>query len=111
MVLMDEKYMCMVVWERRRRDLGGRAVRSGGVVSWDPLLGGGYAVEVLGLPDVPVQCRPVRVGEDGLGQGRGGSIGSSSVVCSWQVCGDGGSAERGGQSGVEWSYPHRQHTQ
>ena len=74
--LMDEKYMCMVVWERRRRDLEGRAVRSGGVVvSWDPLLGatgGGYAVEVLCLPDVPVQCRPIRVGEDGLGQGRGG---------------------------------------
>ena len=33
---------------------------------------GGYAVEVLGLPDVPVQCRPIRVGEGGLGQGRGG---------------------------------------
>ena len=48
----------------------------GGIVSWDPLLGatggGGYAVEVLGLPDVPVQCRPIRVGEGGLGQGRGG---------------------------------------
>ena len=74
--VMAEKYMCMVVWERRRRDLEGRAVRSGGVVvSWDPLLGatgGGYAVEVLCLPDVPVQCRPIRVGEDGLGQGRGG---------------------------------------
>ena len=34
--------------------------------------GGGYAVEVVRLPDVPVQCRPIRVGEDGLGQGRGG---------------------------------------
>ena len=33
---------------------------------------GGYAVEVLCLPDVPVQCRPIRVGEDGLGQGREG---------------------------------------
>ena len=74
--LMDEKYMCMVVWERRRRDLEGRAVRSGGMVSFDSLLGatgGGYAVEVLCLPDVPVQCRPIRVGEDGLGQGRGGA--------------------------------------
>ena len=30
--LMAEKYMCMVVWERRRRDLEGRAVRSGGVI-------------------------------------------------------------------------------
>ena len=30
--LMVEKYMCMVVWERRRRDLEGRAVLSGGVV-------------------------------------------------------------------------------
>ena len=27
------------------------------------------------------------------------------------MCGDGGSAELGGQSGVEWSYPHKQHTQ
>ena len=74
--LMAEKYMCMVVWERRRRDLEGRVVPSGVVVvSWDPLLGAtgaGYAVEVLCLPDVPVQCRPIRVGEDGLGQGRGG---------------------------------------
>ena len=64
--LMAEKYMCMVVWERRRRDVWGRAVLSGGViVSWDPLLGaagGGYAIEVLCLPDVPVQCRPIRVG-------------------------------------------------
>ena len=33
---------------------------------------GGYAIEVLCLPDVPVQCRPIRVGEDGLGQGREG---------------------------------------
>ena len=33
---------------------------------------GGYAVEVLCLPDVPVQCRPIRVGEDGLWQGREG---------------------------------------
>ena len=74
--LMDEKYMCMVVWERRRRDLEGRAVRSGGMVSLDSLLGatGGYAVEVLCMPDVPVQCRPIRVGEDGLGQGRGGGV-------------------------------------
>ena len=30
--LMVEKYMCMVVWERRRRVLEGRAVLSGGVV-------------------------------------------------------------------------------
>ena len=37
--LMDEKYMCMVVWERRRRDLEGRAVRSGGMVSFESLLG------------------------------------------------------------------------
>ena len=85
--LMVEKYMCMVVWERRRRDLEGRAVRSGDIVSWVPLLGatgGGYAVEVLCLPDVPVQCRPIRVREDGLGQGGGGggSVESSSVVCS-----------------------------
>ena len=82
---MGEKYICMVVWDRRRRDLEGQAVRSGGVVFWEPLLwsigGGGYAVEVLRLPDVPVQCRPIRVGEDGLGKGHGGSIGSSSVVC------------------------------
>ena len=73
---MGEKYMCMVVWDRKRRDLEGRAVRSEGVVSRDPLLwaigGGGYAVEVLRLPDVPVQCRPVRVGEDSLGQGHEG---------------------------------------
>ena len=34
----------------------------------------GYAIEVLSLPDVPVQCRPIRVGEDGLGQGRGGGV-------------------------------------
>ena len=38
--VMAEKYMCMVVWERRRRDLEGRVVLSGVVVvSWDPLLG------------------------------------------------------------------------
>ena len=42
--LMDEKYICMVVWERRRRDLEGRAVRSMGIVSWDPLLGATGAV-------------------------------------------------------------------
>ena len=30
--LMVEKYMCMVVWERRRRDLEGRVVLSGVVV-------------------------------------------------------------------------------
>ena len=43
----------------------------------------GYAVEVLGLPDVPVQCRPIHVGVDGLGLGRGGgSVESFSVVCS-----------------------------
>ena len=27
------------------------------------------------------------------------------------MCGDCGREERGGQSGVEWSYPQRQHTQ
>ena len=36
---MGEKYMCMVFCERRRRDLDGRAVWSGSVVSWGPLLG------------------------------------------------------------------------
>ena len=41
----------------------------------------------------------------------GGSFGSSSVVCSWQMCGDGGREELGGQSGVEWSYPQMQNTQ
>ena len=74
---MGEKYICMVVWDLRRRDLEGQAVWLEGVVSWDPLFctsGGGYAVEVLRLPDVPVQCRPIRVGEDGLGQGHGGGV-------------------------------------
>ena len=85
--LMVEKYMCMVVWERAQTaGLGGSgsAVRGHcivGSIAWGNW--GGYAVEVLCLPDVPVQCRPIRVGEDGLGQGRGvGSVVSSSVVCS-----------------------------
>ena len=30
--VMAEKYMCMVVWERRRRDLEGLVVLSGVVV-------------------------------------------------------------------------------
>ena len=52
----------------------GGAVRGRGIVgsiAWGDW-GGGCAVEVLRLPDVPVQCRPIRVGEDGLGQGREG---------------------------------------
>ena len=61
---MGEKYICMVVWDRRRRDLEGQAVRSEGVVFALGDWGGGYAVEVLRLPDVPVQCRPIRFGED-----------------------------------------------
>ena len=65
-----------------------------GSVAWGNW--GGYAVEVLCLPDVPVQCRPIRVGEEGLGQEREGSVGSSSVVCNWQMCGDVGSVELGG---------------
>ena len=50
-------------------------------------------------------------GRRAWGRSVGGSVGSSSVVCSWQMCGDGGREELGGQSGVEWSYPQRQHTQ
>ena len=73
--------------------------------------GGGYAVEVLRLPDVPVQCRPIRVGEEGLGQGRERvcwvifrGLQLADVRRCWQ-CG------AWGQFGVEWSYTHRQHTQ
>ena len=43
--VIGEKYICMVVWDRRRRDLEGRAGRSKGIVSWGPLLctfGGGW---------------------------------------------------------------------
>ena len=59
------------------------------------------------------QCSAVQSVSERMAWGRGvrGTVYSSSVVCSWQVCGAGGSAELWGQSGVEWSYPHKQHTQ
>ena len=45
------------------------------------------------------------------GSGVGGSAGSSGVVQSWQIWGEVGRAVLGGQSGVTWSWPQRQHTQ
>ena len=85
--LMDEKYMCMVVWERRRRDLEGRAVRSGGVVvSWDPLLGAtGGGMLLRSCACQMSQCSAVQSVSERMAWGRGvggGSVVSSSVVCS-----------------------------
>ena len=45
------------------------------------------------------QCSAVHSVSERMAWGRGmggGSVGSSSVVCNWQVCGDVGSAELGG---------------
>ena len=44
------------------------------------------------------QCSAVQSVSERRACGRGvsGSVGSSSVVCSWQMCGDVGSAELGG---------------
>ena len=83
--LMDEKYMCMVVWERRRRDLEGRAVRSGGIVSWDPLLGAtGGGMLLRSWACQMSQCSAVQSVSERVawGRGVGGSVRSSSVVCS-----------------------------
>ena len=52
----------------------GSAVRGRCIVGFIVLDSWGDAVQRLRLPDVPVQCRPVRVGEDGLGQGHGGGV-------------------------------------
>ena len=73
-VLMAEKYMCMVVWERRRRDLEGRAVRSGGVVvSWDPLLGatGGGVMLLRSCACQMSQCSAVQSMSERMAWGRG----------------------------------------
>ena len=71
--LMDEKYMCMVVWERRRRDLEGRAVRSGGVVvSWDPLLGAaGEGMLLRSCACQMSQCSAVQSMSERMAWGRG----------------------------------------
>ena len=83
--LMDEKYMCMVVWERRRRDLEGRAVRSGGMVSFESLLGAtGGGMLLRSCACQMSQCSAVQSVSERMawGRGMGGSVGSSSVVCS-----------------------------
>ena len=70
--LMDEKYMCMVVWERRRRDLEGRAVRSGGIVSWDPLLGAtGGGMLLRSWACQMSQCSAVQSVSERVAWGRG----------------------------------------
>ena len=84
--LMGEKYICMMVWDRRRRDLEGRAVRSEGVVSWDPLLGaiGGEGMLLRSCACQMSQCSAVQSVSERMAWDRGmggGSIGSSSVVC------------------------------
>ena len=112
--VIGEKYICMVVWDRRRRDLEGRAGRSGSVVSWGPLLctiGEGRLLRSCACQ--MSQCSAVQSVSERRAWGGGvrGSVGSSSVVCSLQMCEDVGSSQLGGHSGVEWSYPHRQHTQ
>ena len=82
--LMGEKYICMVVWDRRRRD--GRAVWSGGVVvSWDPLLGAaGEGMLLRSCACQMSQCSAVQSMSERMAWGRGvggGSVESSSVVC------------------------------
>ena len=82
---MDEKYMCMVVWERRRRDLEGRAVRSGGMVSFESLLGAtGGGMLLRSCACQMSQCSAVQSVSERMawGRGVGGSVESSSVVCS-----------------------------
>ena len=84
--LMGEKYICMVVWDRRRRDLEGRAVWSGGVVSGDPLLWaiGGEGMLLRSCACQMSQCSAVQSVLERMAWGRGmggGSVGSSSVVC------------------------------
>ena len=51
------------------------------------------------------QCSAVQSvsGRRAWSRGVGGSVGSASVVCSLQMCGDGGRKELGGLSRVEWS--------
>ena len=83
--LMGEKNICMVVWERRRRDLEGRAVRSGGIVSWDPLLGAtGGGMLLRSCACQMSQCSAVQSVSERTAWGKGvmGSVESSSVVCS-----------------------------
>ena len=84
--VMAEKYMCMVVWERRRRDLEGRVVLSGVVVvSWDPLLGAaGGGRRLRSCACQMSQCSAVQSVSDRMAWGKGGrgSVESSSVVCS-----------------------------
>jgi hypothetical protein len=85
---MGEKYICMVVWNRRRRDLEGRAVRSEGVVSWDPLLGAtGGGMLLRSFACQMSQCNALQsCSERGAwGSGSGVSAGSTGVVWSWQT--------------------------
>ena len=66
---------------------------------------------VVFLPDVPVQCTPILFGEGCLGQWFwrvGGVFGCSLELADM---GEMGRAALGGQSGVAWSWPLRQHTQ
>ena len=112
--VMGEKYIWMVVWDRRRRDLEGRAGQSSVVGSYRPVLCTiGVDRLVRSWACQMSQCSAVQSvsGRRAWGRGVGGSVGSSTVVCSWHMCGDGGREELGKQSDVEWSYPQRQHTQ
>ena len=82
---MGEKYICMVVWDRRQRDLEGRAGRSEGVVSWEPLLCTGEGGMLLRSCACQMsQCSAVQSVSDRMVWGKGvvGSVESSSVVCS-----------------------------
>ena len=82
---MGEKYICMVVWDRKRRDLEGRAVRSEGVVSWEPLLGAtGGGMLLRSFACQMSQCSAVQSVSERVAWGKGvmGSVESSSVVCS-----------------------------
>jgi hypothetical protein len=59
------------------------------------------------------QCNALQSCSDwrAWGSGTGRSVGSVGVVWSWQTCGEVGRKALKGQSGVAWSYLHRQHTQ
>ena len=78
---MGEKYICMVVWDRRRRDLEGRAVWSGGIVSWDPLLGaigGGMLLRFWACQ--MSQCSAVQSVSERVAWGRGVGGGVRKVI-------------------------------
>ena len=113
--MMGEKYISMVVWGLRRRDLLGRAGwTSGGMESCEDgkgsvgvlMVGGSWSCQISQCNALQ-SCSERRAWVGGAGR----SVGSVGVVWSWQTCGEVGSEARGGQSGVAWTYPHRQHTQ